>query len=134
MLGRAGQPKVFAQRRRRAKSHGRFHDDADASCPYRCPIASATLVQIAKSMDARNIRARRTAVITDLLPDTFLGLLLEKAEALCAVLAPAGIHYASIGSRRNAAKGPAANGPTAGFEAFSPLRVPRGLWYTLFQN
>ena len=89
MLGRAGgQPKVFAQRRRRAKSHGRFHDDAAASRPYRSPIASATLVQVAKSMDARNIRARRTAVITDLLPDTFLGLLLGNAEALCAVLSP----------------------------------------------
>jgi hypothetical protein len=37
-------------------------------------------VQIAKSMDARNIRARRTAVITDLLPDTFLGLLLERRK------------------------------------------------------
>jgi hypothetical protein len=85
-------------------------------------------------MDARNIRARRTAVITDFLPDTFLGLLLGKAEALCAVLVPAGIHYASIGSGRNAAKGPAANGPTAGIEVISPLRVPSGLWYTLFQS
>jgi hypothetical protein len=87
MLGRAeGQPKVFAQRRRRAKSHGRFHDDAAAL--RRSPIASATLVPAAKSLDARNIRARRTAVITDFLPDTFLGLLLGKAEALCAVLSP----------------------------------------------
>jgi hypothetical protein len=110
MLGRAeGQPKVFAQRRRRAKSHGRFHDDAAAL--RRSPIASATLVPAAKSLDARNIRARRTAVITDFLPDTFLGLLLGKAEALCGFLVPAGIHYASIGSGRNAANGPAANGP-----------------------
>ena len=133
MLGRAGgQPKVFAQRRRRAKSHGRFHDDAAASRPYRSPIASATLVQVAKSMDARNIRARRTAVITDLLPDTFLGLLLlGKAEALCAVLSPPQEYIMP-------ALGPEAMRPralrrTARDQILRnfPLRVPRALVYII---
>src|SRR3954469_22135250 len=101
MLGRAeGQPKVFAQRRRRAKSHGRFHNDAAAL--RRSPIASATLVPAAKSMDARNLRARRTAVITDFLPATFLGLLLKNRKPFARFLVPAGIHYASIASGRNA--------------------------------
>ena len=116
MLGRAGgQPKVFAQRRRRAKSHGRFHDDAAASRPYRSPIASATLVQVAKSMDARNIRARRTAVITDLLPDTFLGLLLlGKAEALCAVLSPRRYTLCQHRARTQCGQGPCGERPETG--------------------
>src|SRR4051794_26083261 len=48
---------------------------------------------------------------TDCLPDTFLGLLLGKRKPFARFLVPAGIHYASTGSGRNAAKGPAANGP-----------------------
>src|SRR6476661_5683752 len=127
MLGRAGgQAKFFAQHRRRAKSHGRFHDDAAASRPYRSPIASATLVQVAKSMDARNVRARRTAVITDLLPDTFLGLLLGKAEALCAVLSPRRNTLCQHWVRTQCGQGPCGERPEAWHlgDIFSPLRVP----------
>jgi hypothetical protein len=66
MLGRAGgQPKVFAQRRRRANRTAASTTTQPLRALHRSPIASATLVQAAKSMDARNIRARRTAVITD---------------------------------------------------------------------
>ena len=101
---------------------------------HQSPIASATLVQAAKSMDARNIRARRTAVITDFSLTRSWDFFLERRKPFARFLVPAGIHYASIGSGRNAAKGPAANGPTAGIEVISPLRVPSGLWYTLFQS
>jgi len=63
MLGRAGgQPKVFAQRRRRANRTAASTTTQPLRALHRSPIASATLVQAAKSMDARNIRARRTAV------------------------------------------------------------------------
>jgi hypothetical protein len=96
---------------------------------HQSPIASATLVQAAKSMDARNIRARRTAVITDFSLTRSWDFFLERRKPFARFLVPAGIHYASIGSGRNAAKGPAANGPK-----FSPLRVTRRFWYTLFQS
>jgi hypothetical protein len=101
----------------------------------RSPIASATLVQAAKSMDARNIRARRTAVITDFLPDTFPGLLLGKPEALCAVLSPPQEYIMP-------ALGPDAMRPRAlrrtarteiGLEDILSTCVFR-FWYTLFQS
>jgi hypothetical protein len=79
---------------------------------HQSPIASATLVQAAKSMDARNIRARRTAVITDFSLTRSWDFFLERRKPFARFLVPAGIHYASIGSGRNAAKGPAANGPS----------------------
>jgi hypothetical protein len=41
-----------------------------ASCTE-ARLRAATLVQVAESMDALDIGARRTALITDLLPDAF---------------------------------------------------------------
>src|SRR6478735_2952311 len=132
MLGRAGgQPKVFAQRRRRANRTAASTTTQPLRALRRSPIASATLVQAAKAMDARNVRARRTAVITDLLPDTFLGLLLGKAEALCAVLSPPQEYIMP-------ALGPEAMRPRAlrrtardqNLRNF-PLRVPRALVYII---
>jgi hypothetical protein len=80
---------------------------------HQSPIASATLVQAAKSMDARNIRARRTAVITDFSLTRSWDFFLERRKPFARFLVPAGIHYASIGCGRNAAKGPCGERPEA---------------------
>src|SRR4051812_25882341 len=115
MFGRAeGQPKVFAQRRRRAKSHGRSPDDAPPSRPAPKPDCERAAAQVAKSMDARNSRARRTAVITDFLPDASLGLLLVKPEAPCAVLSPRRNTLCQHWVRRQCGQGPCGERPEVG--------------------
>jgi hypothetical protein len=64
-------------------------------------------------MDARNVRARRTAVITDFSLIRSWDFFLKRRKPFARFLVPAGIHYASIGWGRNAAKGPCGERPEA---------------------